>query len=540
VNVGSRVIFVADEPGLGRRLWVTDGTSTGTHRVSDAPEGAGSLRSAGAFALLLAGNPEVGRELWRTDATPSGTFVLGSGADLLSTPVAAGDGWVYSTCDYGVHGWLDCRFERTDGTASGTGPVGFPSASSSDPMSLTARDTGVVFRARPGVDVAARFWGSDGTEAGTVELDYTGVGWLTIDGSGAPLADGEAVVPGMAEDVEGGQVFRTDGGSVSLLGPFEFGPRDPSSFVRVGGQVFFAADSLWKTDGTAAGTAIVRHDLSGRELTDVFGKLWLVELEDIGATLWESAGTAATTIPHPIELPAESDEPEGLLPVGPSTGSFAFRAGDGVYLFDPITDEAVRLHDLSPTAPPHYEPWPRAAAAGALFFFDGDPDGSCALWKSDGTPAGTLKLKNVDIWGCWPVEIVAMGDRVYFRGCDAARGCELWRSDGSTAGTVRFTDLDPGPFSSMPGEFAVVGDRLYFSACDPAHGCEPWVTAGTPASTHRLGDVAPGKGSSRLEGLTGSARLVFFAADDGTGSELWAVPQELFYDGFETGDRSRW
>lgn len=539
VKVGSRVIFVADEPGLGRMLWVTDGTNDGTHRVSDDPNEVGQLRAAGGFAIFLAGSPEVGRQLWRTDGTAAGTFVLGDGADLLSTPVAAGEEWIYSACDYGVHGWLFCQFERTDGTPAGTGPIPFPSTSSSAPRHLTPRDHGVVFSASPGTG-GRPAWGSDGTETGTLELDYTGVGSLTLDGSGAPLADGEAVVSGLAGDVEGVQVFRTDGGFASVLGPFEYGPRDPLGFVRVGGHVFFAADSLWKTDGTTAGTVIVRRDLAGWELTDVFGKLWLVESDLSGATLWESAGTAETTIPHPLDLPAGSGAPEGLLPVDPPTGSFAFRAGGGVYLFDPIADQAIRLHDLSPTAPPLYEPWPRAAAAGALFFFDGNPDGNCALWKSDGTPAGTLKLKNVGVWGCWPLEIVAMGDLVYFRGCDAARGCELWRSDGTTAGTVRFSDLDPGPFSSMPGELAVVGDRLYFSACDPAHGCEPWVTAGTPASTHRLGDIAPGKDSSRLEQLTAAFRLVFFQADDGTGSELWAVPQEIFYDGFETGDTTRW
>jgi hypothetical protein len=33
---------------------------------------------------------------------------------------------------------------------------------------------------------------------------------------------------------------------------------------------------------------------------------------------------------------------------------------------------------------------------------------------------------------------------------------------------------------------------------------------------------------------------VFFPADDGTGTELWALPLEIFYDGFQTGDTSRW
>ena len=119
-------------------------------------------------------------------------------------------------------------------------------------------------------------------------------------------------------------------------------------------------------------------------------------------------------------------------------------------------------------------------------------------------------------------------------------GRDVLISDGTAAGTLRVTELDPGPFSSMPSQLTAVGDCLYFSACNFGRGCEPWVTDGTRAGTHRLGDVAPGPRSSHLDQLTPALDFVFFRADDGTGPELWAVPQEIFYDGFETGDTTRW
>jgi ELWxxDGT repeat protein len=116
---------------------------------------------------------------------------------------------------------------------------------------------------------------------------------------------------------------------------------------------------------------------------------------------------------------------------------------------------------------------------------------------------------------------------------------------------VLVKDIDPGLFSATPGWLTVAGDRLYFVACDGPTGCEPWVSDGTGAGTHRVDDIAPGPASglsaaywsqedSRTPNLTHWDRLVFFAGDDGTGAELWAMPMEIFYDGFEGGSTARW
>jgi len=147
--------------------------------------------------------------------------------------------------------------------------------------------------------------------------------------------------------------------------------------------------------------------------------------------------------------------------------------------------------------------------------------------------------------------MVVMGGRLFFAACNLTAGCELWRSDGTDAGTVLVKDIDPGLFSSTPGWLTGAGNRLYFVACDGPTGCEPWVSDGTGAGTHRVDDIAPGPASSlnaayssqedsRTPNLTHWDRLVVFAGDDGTGAELWAMPVEIFYDGFESGNTARW
>jgi ELWxxDGT repeat protein len=213
-------------------------------------------------------------------------------------------------------------------------------------------------------------------------------------------------------------------------------------------------------------------------------------------------------------------------------------------VYDADSDDARIVRVLAPEA----ISTPLAALGGRLYFFDLSPDGICALWSTYGTASGTVRVKHVGSgpggagYGgdhC-PDRFVRHAGALFFSACGPLAGCELWRSDGTTAGTNRVADLVPGPGSSYPSDLASIGDRLYLQACTPAHGCEPWVTEGSAAGLHRLADISPGAASSAPAEFTHSERLVYFAADDGTGAELWAMPLEIFYDGFEGGSTVRW
>jgi ELWxxDGT repeat protein len=41
-------------------------------------------------------------------------------------------------------------------------------------------------------------------------------------------------------------------------------------------------------------------------------------------------------------------------------------------------------------------------------------------------------------------------DTVFFNGCDEINGCELWKSDGTPEGTVLVKDIFPGGWDSDP------------------------------------------------------------------------------------------
>jgi ELWxxDGT repeat protein len=291
---------------------------------------------------------------------------------------------------------------------------------------------------------------------------------------------------------------------------------------------------LWRSDGTPTGTTRIFDFVAGSEGP--------YELFADGGTVG-STRLLADLVPG-----AAGSGVSTIVPAVTSAGSFFYLGVGNLGFWNAGAGTAIPLaNDLQSVDV--------LGVTGDRLFFDAELAGgwrSDELWSSDGTPAGTGPV--LDIWpgesGSSIVDPAILDARLYFRACSPPTGCELWTSDGTPAGTHLVVDLVPGPESSLPSALAAFEGRVYFAACRVADGCEPWITDGTAAGTHRVGDLAPGPASSlrapagALEYLFSTFELsggrIFFPADDSAGVDLWAMPLEIFYDGFETGDRSRW
>lgn len=288
----------------------------------------------------------------------------------------------------------------------------------------------------------------------------------------------------------------------------------PESLININGTLFFAAYndvqgwSLWKSDGTRAGTILVREScpnpppdiICGSEfeatinnLIDVNGTLFFTAPDDggYGSKLWKSDGTPAGTVM--------------------------------VKDINPVNGAAFWTYFYSGSM---------ANVNGILFFVADDGVHGTELWKSDGTAAGTVLVKDINpgSGGAFSSNfhsgsLTNVNGTLFFSASDGVHNFELWKSDGTPAGTVMVKDIYPGPFRSAPIYLTNFNGTLFFRADDGIHGAALWKSNGTTTGTMLVKDVSPGcisidcHGPTKLTTVNGT--LFFVGGDSAVSPGLW-------------------
>jgi len=447
-----------------------DVNATSTSPASSNP---GVFVALGSSVLFAAETQQSGRELWRTDTTTNTTALVAEirpdvdGSNPLH--VTAGVGVVWFTADDGVHGR---ELWKSDGTAAGTTMVADLIPGSAGPAFLEFVAVGAnLFFVCNALD-GHELWRSDGTATGTVQVRDLMVGPASSFPTGL-LASGSRVFFQAATSVNGTEPYVSDGtaAGTTLLADVVAGPNGsfPTAFTTLGSVVLFGANqSLWRTDGTPAGTFQVASP--GPGLMVAAGALaWFTA----GGALWTTDGTAGNAN-HVAGLSA------GMFGTIPSLTVFG------------------------------------TSVLAQVNRGQGAPN---ELWIAAPTLAPQLLYQQAGQQNAAPV---VAGSFLCFAGI-GPNGQELWRSDGTAAGTFELLDITPGGSSSPIGLVAMPGNRVWFSA-STNRGREPWVTDGTAAGTRLVADVAATANtpSSDAAGFTDVAGITYFAADaDGTGATLW-------------------
>jgi ELWxxDGT repeat protein len=306
----------------------------------------------------------------------------------------------------------------------------------------------------------------------------------------------------------------------------------------VNGTLFFRANDgtsgneLWKSNGTDAGTVLVKDIRSGsdgsygRYLTNVNGTLFFKAANGTnGQELWKSNGTeAGTVLVKDIRSGSFSSYPHHLTNVN---GTLFFRADDGtgdeLWKSDGTDTGTVRVKDIN-SGGGRSNPRYLTNVNGTLFFRATNGTNGEELWKSDGTEAGTVLVKDIGSGGSssYPRELTNVNGTLFFRAYDVTNGYELWKSDGTDTGTVRVKDIRSGSYHSNPDYLTNVNGTLFFRANDGTGGTELWKSDGTDSGTVRVKDINSGSGDSIPRLLTNVDGTLFFRANNGTnGEELW-------------------
>jgi ELWxxDGT repeat protein len=319
--------------------------------------------------------------------------------------------------------------------------------------------------------------------------------------------------------------------------------RFQQAFTQVNGTIFFTADDgvhgreLWKSDGTEAGTMMVKDINPGAGsssplvLRNENGTLYFRANDGVdGTQLWKSDGTEAGTVMVTDINPLGNSS----IDIGPEiNGTVFFAANDGVHgrelwKTDGTAAGTMMVTDLNPGAGDGiYAFLPELN--GTVLFIGNNGTTGFELWKSDGTAAGTVLVKDINVGPNGSLgsdDFAVVNGTLFLTADDGVHGKELWKTDGTAAGTVMVADINPGSGASDPLTLTDVNGTLFFTAADGVHGRELWKSDGTTAGTVMVADINPGPNSSLASygevPLTNVNGTLFFPADDGVhGWEIW-------------------
>jgi len=559
VVFNERLYFSAISALHGAELWSSDGTADGTVLVHDINPGNFSssprqLRMANGLLFFTASNSQ-GTELWRTDGTAAGTTItrdirLGNLSSFPNFLSSVGSFLVFSSDDgQGSSLW------RSDGSLGGTVPVTdrLFGSSSSNPTNIANLNGNLIFAATTAA-FGTEPWISAGTHLSTRLLTDLSFG-TTSSNPNHFTWNGDQFFFAATNEVSGNELYE---GAMSFTPPgplraFMSGMKfsTPSNFLRVGNQVFFVANStswgqeLYRTDGTSAGTYLVRDIHQGNQGTASAFPAHFINYKNIlyfqatnetfGTELWRSDGTNnGTWLVKDIHVGTANSNPAHFAVMDGLLYFSAASAGEGSELWrtDGSNEGTVLVASISPgssgSSPNQLTP-----VNGTLFFTAAGPEGR-EIWQSDGTPQGTQLVKDIrpGLASSNPTDLTAVAGVLFFSANDGLSGQELWRSDGTAEGTERVVDINPGSANANPTNLVNMGGILYFTAEDGNHGVELWQSNGTSSGTLMAADILPGLNGSNPQSLTAvGANLYFSANAPGIGRELFRVerpiPQQL-------------
>ena len=346
------VLFDAKEPAHGWELWRSDGTPSGTVLVKDIWTGESSsniaaLTSHGEIAYFVANDRTHGEELWRSDGTAAGTYLV---KDLDTTPdewhpeinrgakpsrlVSHGAYLYFFTETWGPDGKLAAQsLWRTDGTDGGTiklkeVPAAGLYVQAVQPIQTFSTDLGPLLLL---VTTPATFelWATSGSVASTTRIAefvryFPDTGFIEADPQHMATAGGRVYL--IAQDAaHGNELWRTDGTAAGTALVKDINPSGhawdlwPDAFAVIGSDLYFVPDSdgttgwddarenftlpdLWRSDGTDAGTVKVTHlgTMPEASLVPPF-----LTPTAVGDRLFLFRGLELWSIPHPGEAPAK-------------------------------------------------------------------------------------------------------------------------------------------------------------------------------------------------------------------------------------------
>lgn len=530
----SRVVFIAQNVTNGRELFYSDGFGA-TGLLSDITSGTndsdlGNLNSLGAGRVIFTQTVSDGRQLlWATDGVSAA--IIEDFDNEPDDPVISKRGFrafaKVGSQFYFMMG--DDELWRSDGLSDqGTTLVHRFRATNqnSDAQRFTALSDGrVVFDYRaPGGDPTVRRLRVTNADATQLSADVTAPEIRSpsqyIPASGgryffaATISNALHLMMGYQE-ANGGQESVADLGVIAGFG-------HP---VWAAERLFFVDDGelKWLDTTSLSGPSSPALNLidldpltksNAKELTYANGRLWFAA--DAGAGIgvelfvWDPLlGVLRANEGKPLADLAigqiSSSNPEGFVTTGIEGAKRLYFVASGFGQPNWLTAgrelfvSNARVSKTTTRPPDYYQP------------------DELQLVKDISPNRSGQLVSNAFLVNPRP-QLIAVDSLVYFEANDGLTGQELWRSDGTAAGTVLVKDIRPGVDGSSIRDLAVAGGKLFYVANDGGVGGEALYSVVAKGSQ----PMALTKGASNIANLCAVGDVICFTATvAGYGNELW-------------------
>ena len=329
------LLFAVRNSGEDNGLWKSDGTAVGTMRVSETLPNRKNQILVHDGKAYFAAVAEHGDALWVSDGTAPGThFVVDviAGANQATPSFVFGEE-VYFTAYNFENG--EYSLWATDGSPGNAVLVANVGVADSPGTKSYSQLGAVVYFVGTDFDL----WKLDDATGDVTHVRE----FAYINGLAAH--EGHIYFSGAEDSTQNFELWRSNGtaAGTQLVKDIHAGPAAsyPYYFTVMDGELYFTAsdathgDQLWTTDGTEAGTARVSDVPTLRSapflspLTAVNGYIYfMVDGEGATRSLWRSDGTQTTLVTDIFSV----DDPNALVAsshLAVLNGNFYFAADDG-------------------------------------------------------------------------------------------------------------------------------------------------------------------------------------------------------------------
>ena len=334
-------------------------------------------------------------------------------------------------------------------------------------------------------------------------------------------------------------MWKTDGTEAGTELVKDINPGSGSTFstdtpiINFNNELYFIkGTTLWKSDGTNIGTVEVKDLEANVKRVLVFNSK--LHIFNYGNSFWVSDGTNVGTTK--IEVPINEFWHNGEFEVVNDKLFFQGNndCGYEIWVTDGTANGTMLLKDIHPSFDDNNIEDIVELNGKAIFTASDSNWKKKEIYFSDGTKNGTSLLKDINKEGnnsSSPQNHFTFGNKVLFSADNGEFGRELWVIDG--ASTLMLKDINSGHLHSNPSNFIEFNGSVYFSASTKEKGKELWKTDGTKAGTVLIKDINPGTkdGLSTGDIVSLNNKMYFFGNNGNSGVELFES------DGTEAGTK---